>query len=286
MSKANNPRRKPSEIELDLCARKGRCCVHSHDEPIAGESVGGSASPFSGKSPSIDLIADLVLANHILFDQGVVDGFGHVSVRHDKYSNRFLLVRSMAPLLVQAEDIIEYDLDSNPLNANGRKSYVERFIHSEIYRARPDVVSIVHSHSDSVISFGVSSVGLRPVFHMGGFLTNVKKYDIRVESGRMTDTLVSDRDLGHSLAKTLGEAPVALMRGHGSVAVGASLQEAVFRAVYTEINAKIQAQAISLGGTVEYLSIEEGELATRSCSAHCGRTWELWKRDALAIRGK
>jgi ribulose-5-phosphate 4-epimerase/fuculose-1-phosphate aldolase len=234
--------------------------------------------------PVSPLIADLVLANQILFDQGVVDGFGHVSVRSDQRKDRYWLARSMAPSLVQAGDIVEYDLESAPVNANAPKSYVERFIHGEIYRNRADVMAVVHSHSLAVIPFGVSATPLRAVFHMGSFLRDVKKYDIRVASGRMTDMLIRDHDLGHSLAATLGSSPVALMRGHGVTVVGASLKEAVFRSVYTEANARAQMQAIALGGPVEYLSDEEAELAERANSAQYDRPWELWKSHAVSVR--
>lgn len=223
------------------------------------------------------LIADLVTANHILFDQGVVDGFGHVSVRHCDRPDRYLLSKSSAPSLVQAEDIMEFDLDSNAIDPGGRKPYLERFIHGEIFRARPEVMAVVHSHSASVIPFGVSSVTLQAVFHMGGFLRNVPKFDIRVASGRMTNMLVSDGELGKQLAATLGQASVVLMRGHGATAVGTSLKEAVYRGVYTEVNARVQIQAIGLGGTVEYLSEEEATMADRANAGVYDRPWQLWK---------
>ena len=234
--------------------------------------------------PSDTLIADLVLANHILFDQGVVDGFGHVSVRDDRNPERFLLSRSMAPALVNAADIVEYDLNSNPVDPNAPRSYVERFIHGEIYRSRPDVMAVVHNHSPSVIPFGVSAAGLRPVYHMAGFLREIQKFDIRAAAGRMTDMLIRDASLGQSLASTLGASPVVLMRGHGATVVGASLKEAVYRSVYTEINARLQMQAMALGSQVEYLSFEEGELAERANSAQYDRPWELWKLAAMKNR--
>ena len=191
----------------------------------------------------------------------------------------------MAPSLVQAEDILEYDLESSPIDAAGRRSYLERFIHGEIYRARPDVMAVVHNHSAAVIPFTVSSAPLRPVFHMGGFLRDVKKYDIRTVSGRMTDMLIRDHDLGHSLAMALGSSPVALMRGHGVTIVGANLKEAMFRSVYTEVNARVQMQAMSLGA-VEYLSTEEAELAEKANSGQYDRPWDLWKGQAIAKRQK
>src|SRR5207237_6176682 len=174
---------------------------------------------YPSDSQLLQNVQDLVIANHILYDQNVVDGFGHVSLRHPGNAGHFLLARSMAPALVEVEDIVTYDLSGTSVYGDTRRSYVERYIHSEIYRVRPDVMAIVHSHSHAVIPFSVSSVPLRPVFHMAGFLNDVKRYDIRQVSGRMTDMLVSDADLGQHLACTLGEADVALMRGHGSVVV-------------------------------------------------------------------
>lgn len=224
----------------------------------------------------IGAIDELVTANRILFDQGVVDGFGHVSARCPGSAGHFLLSRSMAPSLVTRGDIILFDLDARPATGDDRKLYAERFIHSEIYRARSDVQAIVHSHSPAIIPFTVSSISLEPVFHMGGFLTDVRHFDIRAASGRMTDMLVRDAELGTYLAHSLGPSCVALMRGHGSVAVGQSLKEAVYRAVYAEINARIQTAAIGLRGQITYLSDEEATLATESTIPQYDRSWELW----------
>lgn len=228
------------------------------------------------------LIADLVAANRILFHQGVVDGFGHVSVRHDKHRERFLLARSMAPALVTAADIMAFDLEGNPVAPDGRVAYVERFIHSEIYRAKPDVVAVVHSHSPSVIPFGVvTGVPLRAIFHLAGFLgAAVPIFEIRAAAGPASDLLIRDRKLGAALVRSLGTAPAVLMRGHGSTAVGSSLRQAVFRAVYTEVNARLQREAMSLG-PVTYLS--EGEAASASVmnDAHLNRAWDLWKVHAM-----
>src|SRR6516164_4061645 len=208
-------------------------------------------------------IDDLVAANRILSDQGVVDGFGHVSARHEGDPSRFLLARSMAPGLVTAADIMEFDLDGNAFDPRARTLYVERFIHSEIYKAHPEIMAIVHSHSPSIIPFGVISVPLRPIYHMSSFLgAGVPIFEIR-EAG--------------------GPATVVLMRGHGNVVVGASVQQVVFRAIYTEINAKLQAEALRLGeGQVNFLNAEEAAKATATNNAALGRPWELWKRQALS----
>ncbi|HKX01906.1 MAG TPA: class II aldolase/adducin family protein, partial [Methylomirabilota bacterium] len=190
--------------------------------------------------------------------------------------------RSIAPELVTAADVLEYGLDSEPVAAAGRTSYLERFIHGEIYRARPDVRAIVHSHSPSVIPFGVTGAPLRPLYHMSAFLSGgVPVWDIHAAAGD-SDMLVRTPALGRSLAQALGARPVVLMRGHGAVAVGTSLPQVVFRSVYTEVNARLQAQAIALGGgKVTYLSPEEAARAEASIAGTLGRPWELWKRKSL-----
>ena len=228
------------------------------------------------------LIDDLVAANRILADQGVVDGYGHVSLRHPADPQRYLMSRSIAPELVTAGDVMEYDLDSTAVDARGHTSYLERFIHGEIYRVRPDVKAVVHNHSPSVIPFGVSTAPLRPLYHMSAFLGGgVPVFDIKVAAGQPTDMLVRTPALGRALAQTLGDRPVALMRGHGAVVVGDSLPRVVFRSVYTEVNARLQAQAMALGGPVTYLDDEEARRADASVGGTVPRPWELWKKKAL-----
>lgn len=241
-----------------------------------------AAEPGADSRPDPALLADLVAANRILYDQGVVDGFGHVSVRTSKNPARFLMARSMAPGLVTAEDILEYDLEGNAIDAKGRVLYLERFIHSAIYAARPDVVAVVHSHSPAVIPFGVTGAGLRPLYHMSSFLgSGAPVFDIAAAAGGPTDMLVRTQALGKALAASLGSATVVLMRGHGSVAVGGSLPEVVFRAVYTEVNARLQSDAMRLG-TVHYLDAEEAKLSMQTNRGVMGRAWELWKMKAMA----
>jgi len=187
-------------------------------------------SPASAGPVDPKLLDDLVAANRILADQGVVDGYGHVSVRHPADPQRYLMSRSIAPELVTAADVMEYDLDSTAVEPRGRTGYLERFIHGEIYRARPDVRAVVHNHSPSVIPFGVSQVPLKPLYHMSAFLGGgVPVFDIKAAAGQPTDMLVRTPALGRALAQTLGERPVALMRGHGAVVVGDSLPRVVFR---------------------------------------------------------
>ncbi len=226
------------------------------------------------------LVEELVVANHILAREGVLDAYGHVSVRDPANPNRFWLARHMAAGTVTASDIIEYDLDSKPVNGDASAGYTERFIHGEIYRARPDVMAIVHCHSPDLIPFGVASVPLRPVFHMAGFLeVPVPVFDIREAAG-MTDMLIRNPELGKALAKTLGQRPAALMRGHGAVVVAPGLHVVVGRAYYMNMNARLQWQAMTLaaGGQVKYLDPEEAQ----KTGAQDGfeRAWDYWKQQA------
>jgi len=222
------------------------------------------------------------MANRILYDQGVVDGFGHVSARHDASAEHFLLARNMAPALVTPADILMFDMDGHALDADGRRVYLERFIHAEIYRARHDVNAVVHSHSPSVIPFAATRTPLRPIYHMSGFLgAGSPVFEIRDVAGD-TDLLIRDAALGRALARTLGEAPAVLMRGHGSTVVGATLEQAVYRAVYAETNARLQAQAIALGDVV-YLTTDEASKAAATNDTQIARVWELWERRVRGI---
>jgi ribulose-5-phosphate 4-epimerase/fuculose-1-phosphate aldolase len=227
-----------------------------------------------------NLIEDLVTANHILYNEGVVDGFGHVSVRHPTRPDRFLLSRSIAPGTVKVEDIMEFDLDGNAVDARGRKPYLERFIHSEVYRVRADVQAVVHNHSPAVIPFGVTNAKLRPISHMSGFLAgNVPNFEIRDAGGPATDMLIRTPQLGVAFARTLGSAAFALMRGHGAVAVGDSIRQVVYRAVYAEQNARLQAEALRLvgSGEINFLNDAEATGADAANYANMDRPWELWK---------
>jgi len=227
------------------------------------------------------LIEDLVAANRILFDQGVVDGFGHVSARHDKRPDLFLLARNMAPGLVTEADIMAFDLDGNPAGDDRRAVYLERFIHGEIYRARPEVAAVVHSHSPAVIPFGiVAGARLRPVFHMAGFLgLETPVFEIR-DLDEKSDLLIRSSALGAALARSLGPPPVVLMRGHGATIVGRSVRQVVYRAVYAEVNARLQAAAQQLG-PVTYLNAAEAERASTSIDGQVNRPWEVWRARAL-----
>ena len=223
------------------------------------------------------VIDKLVLANRILAHYGIVDGFGHVSVRAER-SDTFLLSCSKAPATVTAADIMRFDLDGSALEGDTRKAYLERFIHGEIFRARPDVMSVVHNHSPSVIPFGATKNPLRPLYHMSAFIGKASPiFEIR-EAGGNTDLLVSSKHLGAALAKSLGESSVVLMRGHGCTVVGTTLEQAVYRSIYTEMNARLQREAHALGEP-EFLNEEEAEKASATMDATMSRAWNLWKAE-------
>ena len=224
-----------------------------------------------------ELIHQLVIANRILYDHGVVDAMGHVSVRHDRDPKLFVMSRHLAPALVTEADLVTFDLDSVPVVDIGKPYYSERFIHGEIYKAQPEVRSIVHCHAPPLIPFGVTKKPLQPIYHMSGFLgAGVPVFDIRKTAG-MTSMLVRTAELGADLARCIGSKPMVLMRGHGATMVGGSIQQAVYRAVYAAMNASLQMQA-QLMGEVEFLAPEEAELAAKQGDSTYHRHWALWEK--------
>lgn len=253
-------------------------CNPEHDSsdppPASTASAGASITVDSA------LARDLVVANRILYRYRVVDAFGHVSVRHNKQADRFVLARNMAPGSVTEADLMEFDLDGSPLHDDARPVYLERFIHGEIYRLRPDVIAIVHSHALSLIPFGVmTSVPLRPLWHMSGFLgQEAPVFEIRDAAGDQTDLLIRSGELGTALAAALGQSSLVLMRGHGATIVGESLPEAVFRSVYTQLNAELQLKLVGQADVV-YLSPGEAAETTRSIKTQIDRAWNLWREE-------
>lgn len=232
-------------------------------------------------SPDPTLVEDLVAANRILVNEGILDTLGHVSARHDRDPNRYLLSQSRAPELVTADDIMEYDLDSNPVDPTDRPMVLERFIHGEIYRLRPDVKAVCHNHAPSLIPFGVTDVPLRPIFQSAAFVMDgVPVFEIR-KAGGMTDMLIRNGALGRALAETLANKNALLMRGHGAVVVGPSLPLLVRRSINLDKNAQFQTQAMALGGNITYLDPEEARLILAREDAGLERSWELWKKKAL-----
>ena len=245
-----------------------------------------SGHPGSAGRPDPRLVADLVAANRVLAREGVLDGWGHVSVRHNLDANRYLLSRSLAPELVGAGDILEFDLDNNAVNDRGRGLYTERFLHGEIYKARPDVVAICHCHAPPVIPFGVIEMPLRPLYHRAAFIAlGVPIFEIRDAAG-MTDLLIRDAALGRALAVSLADKPAVLMRGHGATIVAPTLPRLVGRSIFLALNATLQAQAtlMAQGGPINFLDAEEARLIEAREGYGLGRAWEAWKRKASRNR--
>lgn len=219
------------------------------------------------------VIEDLVAANRILAAEGILPGYGHVSVRHPEDPNRYFLSRAIAPELVTADDILELNLDSEVIEPPGGRSYLERFIHGEIYKARPDVQAVVHNHSPTVISFGIGTTPLRPVFHQAAFfLDGIPIWDYR-DFGTAEGALVDTPERGRGLAVALADRPVALMRNHGVAVAAASLPMVVGRSITLELNAEMQSSALARGDEITYL-----ELAEESMGSDFLRAWDLWKR--------
>ena len=249
-----------------------------------------AASRRSGGPSGLDpeLVSDLVAANRTLARLNVLDAFGHVSVRHPRNPRRYLMSRSIAPELVTAADILVLDLDSQTVDPkdDGKLLYRERFIHGEIYKARPDVNAVVHSHSPTVVPFTVTRAKLRPLLHNAGFLgLGVPLFEIRKAVGDGTDLMIVTPNLGKELAKKLGpDAAVVLMRGHGDSVVGPSLPNAVFRAYYTEINARQQLAAITIGGPINFMTRAEALTANDAMLRASARPWALWRKRALKER--
>ena len=234
-------------------------------------------------APAGETIQDLVIGNKILYHQKVVDAFGHLSVRHDTDPARYLMSRYVPPGLVTADDIVTFDLDSNPLDKTGLRYYSERFIHGEIYKLRPDVKAIVHCHAPQLIPFAATKVPLRPLYHMSAFLgcrgCGVPIFDIREAAG-MTDMLIRTPELGKALAASLEDKPMVLMRGHGATIVGNSIKQVVYRSVYAVQNAALQMDAVRLGEPV-YLADEEAAKASDSADKVVERPWALWRSEAI-----
>jgi ribulose-5-phosphate 4-epimerase/fuculose-1-phosphate aldolase len=223
------------------------------------------------------LITDLVAASRILARHGVLDAWGHVSMRHPHDPQRYLLSRARAPALVGAGDIMEFDLESNPVDPRGRRGFVERFIHGQAYKARPDVHAVVHSHSSTMIPFSVTGQPLRAISHIASFLVKqVPVWEIR-DIGITQGLLVANNEQGQSLAQTLGDGPVALMRGHGNLVVAPDIKRVVHRALYTEINAQQLAVALSFRRPITFIAPDESQDPKR-----LDDSWEVWKSEVAA----
>jgi HCOMODA/2-hydroxy-3-carboxy-muconic semialdehyde decarboxylase len=226
------------------------------------------------------LIEELVTANRILAREGVVDSFGHISVRHPDNPRHYLLSRSRAPDCIENADIMEFALDGTPVDARGRAAYLERFIHGALYEARSDVMSVVHNHSESVIPFGVTGRKIKPIFHMGASIgPEVPVWDSHDQFGD-TALLVENMEMGRDLAKLIGRGATALMRGHGATVAGKDIRHAVYVAVYLEVNARLQKQAMDMGEIKFLTGGEVAKVASRTSSYGINRAWENWCRRA------
>src|SRR6185437_5301396 len=250
-------RRGSTTSSASACARSSRDARHLHERrgcrhvvsmPAKKKLPANAANPKSSRliTASRCLVEDVALAKLILFDHDILDGFGHVSARHDKDPERFVMARYVAPGIVSSADIREFGLDSEPLPDRGEKHYSARFIHGEIYKARPEVNAVIHSHAPPLIPFGATGAMLRPMYHMSAHDgLGVPVFEIRdfQNEGQM---LIRSAYLGRSLATTLGDKPMVLMRGHGATIVASSLHLAVYRAIYAALNAKLQMDAMRL----------------------------------------
>ncbi len=227
--------------------------------------------------PNSELVEKVAKANRILYKLGVLDGFGHISARMDNSPDHFLLSCNRAPALVAPEDILVYDMQGELAMQTDKRSYLERYIHSEIYRLRPDVMSVVHSHSASVIPFSVTDVELKPIYHMSGFLGGgVARFEIRDTAGDDNDLLIRDKNLGEALATSLGRKNFVLMRGHGATIAAPSVEVAVFRAYYAESNAKLQLSAMTMNSPINFLNEKEALNAMATNEGQIKRAWDFW----------
>lgn len=226
-------------------------------------------------------IDDLVTANHILFREGIVDAFGHVTMRHPTKPGHYLMARNMQPVFTTRADIVELDVDSKPVGGNPPSVSLERFIHGEIYRIRPDIGAVVHSHAAAVLPFSVAKgMPLKAICHTTGFIGDAAPiFEIRDFAGDSSNMLVQTAPLGASLAKVLANKSLILMRGHGFTVCGASLQEAVYNSINTVINARVEMDALRLG-TVTFLSEGEAAAVSKQHNASLNRTWEVWAKRA------
>ena len=253
----------------------------------SGQAIPSQTTASPAAPTTLQIVDDLIVANKILSREGIVDGLGHISVRSIERADRFLLGRDLAPSLQTSADLIEYDLEGKAVSPTAPVGVSERFIHAAIYKARPDVMSIVHAHTPSVLAFAVSNIPLRPVYHMATFLIggNMPMFEIRKVPGSV-GMLVNNNELGTALAQVLGDRPVALLRGHGVVVVGPSIPEAVSRSIFLDVNARVQAEAMALGGSVNLLtSVDAGALGGQSSAPGqpivYPRSWWYWKERAL-----
>jgi len=256
---------------------------------LATVTAGQTAKPAPATGGNGTILDDLVVANRILANENILDGLGHVSVRSLQRPDHFFLSRDLAPGLVTAADLVEYDLDGNPVNPKAPQGYRERYLHAAIYKTRPDVNSVVHSHMPSVLPFTDVTMPLRPMYHMAAFLLpGVPVFEVRSVQGQV-GMLIDNNKVGAALAQTLGKNTVALLRGHGVAIVGVSVPDAVSSAIFTDVNARAQMQAVALGGNIHYLTQadmapptpNQQPAAQPGTAGYYPRSWGIWKAKAM-----
>jgi len=256
---------------------------------LAALTAGQAPKPAAAADRNKTILADLVVANRILANENILDGLGHVSVRSLEHPDHFFLSRDLAPGLVTAVDLVEYDLDGNPVNKDAPAGYRERFLHAAIYKARRDVNSVVHSHMPSVLPFTDVTTPMRPMYHMASFLLQgAPIFEVRSVQGQV-GMLIDNNKVGGALAQTLGSKTVALIRGHGAAIVGTTIPDAVQSSIFLDVNARVQAQAVALGGNISYLTPADvaGGNPNPQPSAAPGepgyytRSWLIWKAKAM-----
>lgn len=240
------------------------------------------ATPVDNRDPLTVVLQDLIAANRILANEGVIDAFGHVSARHPTRNGHFLMSRARAPALVEIEDLMQFAADGTPINPGNHHPYIERFIHAGVYAARPDVRAVVHDHSAEIIPFGVSTIPLRAISHVGGIIgSGVPVWDIADVTGTGSNMLVTNLAVGKNLAERLGTGNAVLMRGHGATVSGASIRQCTIAAIMLNAQARMLQNAIALGGGVRALAPGEVQATSRIFSDETpgdaiGRTWEYW----------
>jgi len=270
-----------------LATSTGAAALYATEAGAAALAQGAPSAP-----PDPSLIADLVAGNHILVRKGVVQINGHLSARHPGNSNRFFLARAIAPETVTAADIMEFDLDSNAIDGKGREPYTERFIHSEIYRARPDVMGVVHAHTPSVLPFATSDIPLRPVYQLATFIGETVPVFRNGDSGEV----ISNMEQAREMVRALGSGTVVLLHGHGAVVVAPSVRTVVSRSIELELNARILQNILAMGGKPAYLRAQAeggrgrggggrqgGGGAGRGGAAGFDRNWDAWLQEEKRI---
>ena len=230
-------------------------------------------------------IRDLVIANHILGNEGVVDAFGHVSIRHPKNSQRYFLARSRSPQIVEESDILEFDLDSNCIDDKGFRTYSERFIHGSVYKARPEVMAVCHSHAHELVPFTVTNTSIRPIWVFSAAIgPDVPVWEIRDDFPTEDNMLIINDEVGASMCRTLGHAAACILRGHGAVIASTDIKRTVMISMGLMTNAKMLMQAHMLtaarGGNAEIRYLSEGEVKSTTDVLYnvrgLNRAWEFW----------